>query len=188
MIDDPSPAEFVARAQTGDEQAFTELVRTYYSKICLYLARLVSYDEQWRDLAQETFLQAWKRLPELRCAQQFTPWLYRIATNEAISFLRKEKLKQEHSQLLPDDEAYILDAYQSAPGPEESVIVEDWLKRALQALEPQCRVCLLLFVIGGFSQREIARLLGIRESTVSGNVCCGREHLRHYRSLERKRA
>lgn len=186
MIDDPSQAELVARAQAGDDQAFTELIRPYYGKICIYLARLISHDDRWRDLAQETFLQAWEKLPELRRAQQFPSWLYRIATNEAMSFLRKEALRRRCCQPLPDDEEHTLDEYLSAPGPEERVAVEDWLKRALRELEPQCRACLLLYVIGGFSQREIATLLGIRESTVSGNVCRGREHLRRYRRIERR--
>ncbi len=109
MIDDPSQAELVARAQAGDDQAFTELIQPYYSKICIYLARLISHDDRWHDLAQETFLQAWEKLPELRCAQQFTSWLYRIATNEAMSFLRKEALRRRCCQPLPDDEEHTLD-------------------------------------------------------------------------------
>lgn len=186
MINDLSPTELVTRAQAGDTQAFTELFRTHYSKICIYLARLVSHDDQWRDLAQETFLQAWKELPELLNAQQFKPWLYRIATNEAMSFLRREERRRWSSQRLPDDDEHILDEYLSTPGPEERVTEEDWLKQALKALEPQCRMCLLLYVVGGFSQREIAALLGIRENTVSGNVCRGREHLRRHRQFERR--
>ena len=188
MTDDPSPEELVRRAQAGDTQAFTELFLLYHSKICTYLARLVSQDDQWRDLAQDTFLHAWKKLQELRCAQQFTFWLYRIATNEAMSFLRKEELRKKRCQRLPDDEEYIPEQYPSTPGPEEKIAEQDWLKQALKEVEPQCRACLLLYVIGGFSHREIATLLGIRESTVSGNVCRAREHLRHYRRIERRGA
>lgn len=184
MTDDLSLAELVARAQAGDDQAFAKLIRPYDRKMSIYLARLVGHDEQWQDLAQETFLRAWEKLSELRCAQQFKSWLYRIATNEALSFLRKEEWRRRYSQRLPDDEDYPSDGHMCTPGPEERVAVEDWLKRALGELEPQCRVCLLLYVIGGFSQREIATLLGICESTVSGNVCRGREHLRSSRRAQ----
>jgi len=178
--------ELVMRAQAGDTQAFTELFLIHYSKICTYLARLVSHHDQWPDLAQETFLQVWKELPNLRHAQQFTSWLYRIATNEAMSFLRKEERWWWSSQPLPEPTEDTQGEYLSTPGPEESVAEEDWLKRALRKLEPQCRVCLLLYVVGGFSQREIAALLGIRENTVSGNVCRGRNHLRYHRQSERR--
>ena len=186
MIDDLSLTELVTRAQAGDTDAFEELFRTYHRKICTYLARLVSHHDQWRDLAQQTFIQVWEKLPALRNPQQFKPWLYRIATNEAMSFLRREERWWWSCQSLLDHEEHTLDEFLSTPGPEERVAEEDWLKRALRALEPQCRMCLLLYVVGGFSQREIAALLGIRENTVSGNVCRGREHLRRYRQFERR--
>ncbi len=133
----------------------------------------------------KTFFQAWEKLPELHNPQQFKPWLYCIATNKAKSFLRQEKRRWSY-QPLPDDEEHIPGVFLNVPGPEERVAEEDWLKQALRALEPQCRACLLLYVVVGFSQREIAALLGIRESTVSGNVCRGREHLRRYRQFERR--
>jgi len=186
MIDDQSLMELVTRAQAGDTDAFEKLFEIYKRKICTYLKRLVSHHDQWDDLAQQTFIQVWEKLPALRNPHQFKPWLYQIATNEAMSFLRKEELRWKSCQRLPDDEEHSLDEFLSAPGPEERVAEEDWLKRALRALEPQCRMCLLLYVVGGFSQREIAALLGIRENTVSGNVCRGREHLRRYRQFERR--
>ncbi len=184
MIDDLSLTKLVTRAQAGDMDAFDELFQTYHRKICTYLARMVCHDDQ--DLAQETFIQAWKKLPELRDVQQFKSWLYRIATNKATSFLKGEELRGRSCQRSLGDEEHTLDEFLSTPGPEERVVEEDWLKQALRALEPQCRACLLLYVVGGFSQREIAALLGIRENTVSGNVCRGREHLRRYRQFERR--
>ena len=186
MIDDPSQEELVERAQAGDVHAFTELYQTHRSQICTYLARLVGHNDQWPDLDQETFFQVWRRLPELRCAHQFKSWLYRIATNKAMSFLREAEREKKYYQRLSDDEEYISNTYPSTPGPEEKVAEEDWLKRALRELEPQCRACLLLYVVGGFSQGEIATMLGILESTVSGNVCRGRKYLRYYRSLEKR--
>ncbi len=180
-MDDPSQEELVARAQAGDPLAFTLLFQAYYSKICIYLARQIGNDEQWKDLAQDTFIQVWEKLPELRCAQHFKPWLYRIATNEAMCFLRKEKDRGNRCQPLPADEEYLFHENLIAPGPEERIAQEDWLKQALSTLEPRCRACLLLYVVERFSQHEIATMLGISESTVSGNICRGREHLRRYR-------
>jgi RNA polymerase sigma-70 factor (ECF subfamily) len=180
-MDDPSQEQLVARAQAGDTHAFTALFQAYYGKICIYLARQIGNDEQWKDLAQDTFIQAWEKLPGLRCAQHFKPWLYRIATNEAMSFLRKEKNRKRCCQPLPDADEYVFHDNLSAPGPEERVAEEDWLKQALSELEPRCRACLLLYVVERFSQHEIATMLGVSESTVSGNICRGREYLRRYR-------
>src|SRR5215472_6324709 len=137
MIGDQSLTELVMQAQVGNVDAFEQLFRTYERKIDTYLARLVSQHDQWRDLAQQTFLQVWEKLPTLRNPQQFKPWLYRIATNEAMSFLRREERWSRSCQSLPDDEEHIPDVFPNAPGPEERVAEEDWLKQALRALEPQ---------------------------------------------------
>ncbi len=75
MIDDPSQAELVARAQAGDDQAFTELIRPYYGKICIYLARLISHDDRWRDLAVAYLLFHCNLKPReivRRCPEEFS--------------------------------------------------------------------------------------------------------------------
>jgi len=186
MIDNPSQETLVSRAQAGDVLAFTELYWTHRNQIRKYLAHLVSHHDQWPDLDQETFLPAWRSLPELCCAHQFTSWLYCIAHNRAMSFLREVEREKKHHQRLSDDEEYSSNTHPSTPGPEEQIAEEDRLKRALRGLEPQCRDCLLLYVVVGFSLREIATMLGIHESTISANVCRGRKYLRSCKSLEKR--
>src|SRR5215467_2352524 len=115
MIDDQSLTKLVMQAQAGDVDAFEQLFRTYERKMYTYLARLVSQHDQWRDLAQETFLQVWEKLPALRNPQQFKPWLYRIATNEAMSFLRKEERWWWSCQSLPVHDEHILGKLPSVP-------------------------------------------------------------------------
>src|SRR6266571_2983813 len=84
--------EIMELARKGDQQAFTQLFESYHGPICTYLAHLVGNDEVGRDLAQETFLRAWKGLPKLQGDIAFRPWLYRIATNVARSYLQRERL------------------------------------------------------------------------------------------------
>src|SRR5215467_68689 len=79
----------IRHAREGDESAFAALVCELQGPLCTYLARLVGNDELGRDLAQETFIRAWTRLPELHEERYFKPWLYRIATNLARSHLRR---------------------------------------------------------------------------------------------------
>jgi RNA polymerase sigma-70 factor, ECF subfamily len=87
-----SESGIVERARAGDGMAFTLLFHHSNAPICTYIARLVGSDEQGRDLAQETFIHAWKSLPALRGELLFKPWLYRIATNVARSHLRHTRL------------------------------------------------------------------------------------------------
>ena len=175
--------DLVQRAREGDGSAFTELVRDFHAPLCTYLARLVGNDELGRDLAQETLLRAWTCLPELREEQHFKAWLYRIATNLAHSHLRRTRL----IRWLPWAEV----VEKSSPrelrieGPEEQVGEADMIKKTLARLSPQYRTCLLLQVVAGFSQRDIALLLGISEKSVGSNVCRGRDQFRQiYQSLK----
>lgn len=165
-------SEIVERARVGDGMAFTMLFQHYNTPICTYIARLVGSDEHGRDLAQETFIHAWKSLPTLHGELQFKPWLYRIATNVARSHLRRTRLIRwlpwtEHEQ----NPLWIT-------GPEEQVGEAEHIRQVLARLGMQSRVCLLLQLYAGFSQREIATSLKISEKSVSVYVSRGREQFR----------
>ncbi len=86
-------AETIVAARNGDEAAFSFLFETYKARICTYLAHLIGNEEEGRDLAQDTFLKAWRALPQTHKALQFEAWLYRIATNTALDYLRSQKLR-----------------------------------------------------------------------------------------------
>jgi len=170
--------ESVGRARTGDQNAFTQLFEYYYSSICTYLAHLVSNQEVGRDLAQETFIRAWKGLQKLQGEIVFRPWLYRIATNVARSYLQHERLIGWLPWL---DYASGSAATQTTPAATESEAhlgEQEFIAEILATLPPQCRTCLLLQHVVGFSQREIATILGISEKSVSAYVSRGREQFR----------
>src|SRR5260370_32525474 len=103
---DTGLARVVELARAGDGLAFHDLFQQYNGQVCTYLARLVGNDEVGRDLARETFIRAWKSLPEIRSNAHFKPWLFRIATNIAISPLRHPHLgrwlpSQQHTTIPP---------------------------------------------------------------------------------------
>jgi RNA polymerase sigma-70 factor, ECF subfamily len=183
MIDETPEETLVERARQGDHQAFAALFEAYNARICTYLARLVGNDELGRDLAQDTFIAAWRTLPQILGELRFGPWLYRIATNTARSHLRRARLlswlpfglDNIHAQRAPSGEL--------EPGTRLAEV--ERIKLALATLAPQCRVCLLMQVEGGFSQREIAAALDISEKSVSAYVSRGRKQFRRaHRALE----
>jgi RNA polymerase sigma factor (sigma-70 family) len=96
--DDPGedfPADDSGRSvgtngENCNEQVITGLFEAYNQRICTYLGHLVGNDETGRDLAQETFLKAWKALPSLRHPAQTEAWLFRIARNTALDYFRKK--------------------------------------------------------------------------------------------------
>ncbi len=162
--------------QDGDRNAFAVLFQCYHARICTYLGRLVENEEIGRDLAQETFVQAWQQLPHLRDTRSFEAWLYRIATNLARSLQRRERLVR----WLPWGERDSENSWQhiELDGPEEQASKKECMRLALAQVSPQNRTCLLLQVVAGFSQREIAGIVGISQKTVSAYVSRGREQFR----------
>ena len=183
---DVSPAgetELIELAQMEDREAFTRLFQRYNEQICTYLGRFVGNADLGRDLAQETFLQAWKSLPTLHSDLSLKPWLYRVATNLARSHLRHEQLIRWFPWMEHGEDGVL--EHLNVAGPEEQANDSECIRLALAELSPQSRACLLLQVVAGFSQREIAGLLGISEKSVSAYVSRGRERFRQaYQRLE----
>lgn len=170
--------ETIESARAGDQKAFTQLFEYYNGPICTYLAHLVGNEEVGRDLAQETFIRAWKGLSKIQGEISFRPWLYRIATNVARSYLKREQLMR----WLPwvDNEKETTPAVFRVAGPEEQTGEREYIAQIMATLSPQSRTCLLLQHVAGFSQREIALVLGISEKSVSAYVSRGREQFRRY--------
>lgn len=179
---DSSVTAVVVQARAGDQAAFTALFHQYNAPLCRYLAHLVGNDEVARDLAQETFFRAWQSLPTMRDEQRFAPWLYKIATNLARSYQRHARLVR----WLPWAES-VGEQARHVPGPERQVVEAELVALAMARLTPKYRVCLLLQLEGGFSQREIAQLLHLTEKSVSVYVSRGRQQfLQAYQELEQE--
>lgn len=171
-------ANAVTLARAGDHAAFTILYLHYKASIWKRLTYLVGEKEVVYDLFQETFLHAWNKLRETREDISFEPWLKRIAANLAIDYLRHERkilflpLTEERVREHP------LQAIAVVAGHEDDVGEKECLQQALMQMSPRYRVCVLLQAHWGYSQREIAQLLGISEKAVSAYISRGREQLR----------
>ena len=166
--------ELVERAQAGDEYSFDELFHRYDAKICTYLVRQVG--EDGRDLAQDTFLRAWQKIHTLQKEKNFEAWLYRIAGNLAKDYLRRKSLLQwlpwkEHNEGSRESPF-------SRNGPEGDYIDQDFLKFASTRIPFNYWQCVILQIVEERSQREIAQLLGINETSVSTYVKRGMQKLR----------
>ncbi len=178
-------AVVVKSAQTGDELAFATLFQLYNARICTYLSRMVGNDEEGHDLAQETFIRVWRSLPQLQDASRFDTWLYAIATRVAIDYIRRRKflwpLWKKH-----DADTDLSDSLITA-GPELAVENAEQVKLALAQVSQRYRACLLLQLVSGLSQREIALALKMNEKSVSVYVSRGCEQFRQaYQRLEQE--
>ena len=169
-------SEAVARVRAGDAEAFAVIVEQFQSPIVNYLFRLTGDVELARDLAQETFIHAYKGLTGNRPVCSFRPWLYRIATNTALQHLRR----QARVPFVPLDDRRV-------PGrgldPADEDVNTAAVHEALLRVPEKLRVCVVLHFVDGFKHREIAGMLGISEDAARMRVNRGcAEFRRVYRA------
>lgn len=151
---------------------FDSVVLTYEAPLSRYLYGMVGDLELARDLTQETFLSAYRALPNTEITN-LSGWLYRIATNHAMSHFRRKKLVS----WIPLGRLVASGHEPSAGGHGEWVATSESIEAALSQLDPKERTCLLLKA-AGFSSAEIAEQLGCSEGAARVRLSRAREAFR----------
>jgi RNA polymerase sigma-70 factor (ECF subfamily) len=169
-------SDCIARAQRGEVAAFSELVARYQERIYRFLFRLTHSQEDARELAQETFLNAYQALPRWRPNARLSTWLFQIARNQALDRLRRARrvefvaLDETLSEQVPAD----------TPTPEAALQARQHvaaLEGALQQLSVEHREILLLRDIEDLPYEDIAEVLGISLGTVKSRIARARAGL-----------
>ncbi len=169
-----SDADLIARVrQSGDPNAFGELVRRYQSPVRAFLCRMTSGDAHTADdVAQETFVRAWRKIGQFRGEARFSTWLFGIAMNELRRSARKAGKVMESLDELPE-------TAETAIEPEQSGARMD-VNAALQKLPAAERAAIVLCSQNGLTHEEAARVLECPLGTVKTNVLRGKEKLRKW--------
>jgi RNA polymerase sigma-70 factor (ECF subfamily) len=169
-------AHVIALMRAGSINAFAEIVERYQMPIIRHLYRLTGDYEMAQDLAQDTFLQAYKSILKTTADISLKAWLYRIATNNARQYRRRKRLL---SFISFDDyrksDTLTMENQSDLTGDKMAI------QEALLKVPEVHRVCMVLHFIEGFKYREIAETLGVSEDTVRKRVARGsREFRRQY--------
>ena len=176
--------ELVALAQKGDQDAFARLVEANQGKIYTLTLRMTGNPDDGAELAQEAFLRAWKGLPGFQAESSFSTWLYRLASNVCIDFLRKQKRRRGLDGVSLDEEQGTAAALQvpdsrfTPEGELERKQLRQAVQRGLEKLSQEHRQALILREMEGLSYGEIARVLGVEEGTVKSRIARARLALR----------
>ena len=173
--------DLVLQCQQGNQHCFRQLYRRYQQRVRSTLYQLCG-GEALDDLVQEVFLRAWKGLPQLRQASQFSTWLYRICWNVASDQRRQfaqersfnSKLKSGSERLSPSDSKH-----SQAPDLME-LHYQDIIQRGLQKLSFEHRAVLVLHDLEDLPQKEVAQILGIAVGTVKSRLFHARMSLKQY--------
>jgi RNA polymerase sigma-70 factor (ECF subfamily) len=172
--------ELVKRVQHGDSAAFDLLVRKYQHRIVALIGRYVADWSECQDVAQETFLRAYRALGNFRGDAQFYTWLHRIAVNTAMNHL------VAHNRRPPTDDIDVGDAEQFESGlrlrdndtPERELMrqqMEQTVMRAVEALPDELRTAITLREVDGLSYEEIAQRMDCPIGTVRSRIFRARE-------------
>ena len=175
-------AQIVQRVLQGDVNAFEKLVLEYEKSVYAITQRMTGNAEDAADMTQETFIKAYNSLSSFRGDSKFSVWLYRIATNVCLDFLRSRSRKPTVSLSVEDDdgEEVELDIADESQSPErllERGLTRDAVRRGLNALSPEYRQILLLREIQGLSYEEIADVLSLEVGTVKSRIFRARKRL-----------
>jgi RNA polymerase sigma-70 factor, ECF subfamily len=184
-------ADVVRLAQQGREAAFRELIRRYERPVFSLILRMVRDRETTEDLAQDTFIKVLNHIDRYSPEFKFSSWLFKIANNVAIDFLRRRRLEtvsmdgspHASSQAEIDASSFDVEAVQETPLEEiEAKELGSAIERAIGRLRPEYRSCILLRHVEGRSYEEIATTLDLPLGTVKTYIHRARHELR--RALE----
>jgi RNA polymerase sigma-70 factor, ECF subfamily len=186
-----SDHELIERTKNGDEDAFAAIVARYRNPITNYLYRFLNDYEEAVDLAQETFVRVYYAIDRYHTGFAFSTYIYRIATNLAISELRKRKRRRLFSltglfQGEGDEEVEFQPA-DERPLPDKSIVDSEQdrvIAKAIAALPEKYRVPIILRDIEGHTYEEIAGILDLGLGTTKSRISRARgllkEKLKHY--------
>src|SRR5262249_49405842 len=159
-----SDAELVARCQAGDTEAFEGLYSRHAARVYALACRMAGSPDEGEDLLQEIFLQAYRKLGSFKGDASLGTWLYRLAINHCLDFVRS---RQGKNRKMTDA---LHDRKVEAASPPDAPATRIDLERAIQSLPDGCREAFVLHDVEGFDHKEVGRLLGIAEGTSKSQV------------------
>ena len=179
-MEDFPESDLVLKAQQGDVDAFTRLAERYQAKIYHMIMRMTRDHCDTADLLQETFLLAFRSLPRFKRNSSFYTWLYRIAVNRTLNFLKKTRTESTRRR----DRVFPLTSdglgSRTVFQPEKRMLnseLKNHLDRAIESLPAVYRAAFMLVEFEGLSHKQAAFALKCSEKTVSWRMHRARKRL-----------
>lgn len=188
-----SESEYIKRCQEGDQEAFGQLVTMYENKILNYCYRMLGDRTDAEDATQEVFVKLYRFIGSFTGQSAFSTWLYKIASNVCLDFLRKNKrhtvdtvsLHQQNAE----GEEFLLNIEDKGRTPYESAQMNEAqraLFAALSQLNEEQRKVVVLRDVEGLSYEEIAEVTGLAAGTVKSRINRARQALKKLLEKDRE--
>ncbi len=185
----------VQRAQNGDFAAFDALVTKHRGKLYAMIMNMVKNDADAWDLAQDSFIKAWKALPNFENRSKFSTWLFRISHNVVYDWMRKKNSRSEgelDDQTLDSSDIDMTAATspKQSPRPDESMEENELraeIEEALDKLSPAQKETIILREVQGMDYNEIAIIMNCTLGTVMSRLFYARKKLQTLLNHEQTR-
>jgi RNA polymerase sigma-70 factor (ECF subfamily) len=178
--------ELVALAQDGDTKAFDELVRKHSTKLYSLVYNMTSNHEDTNDLLQDIFAKAYRSLKRFQGKSAFYTWIYSIAVNMTLNFLKKRNRQRKLSlddvdQNIQNDADFIEQTSKTDPVKEVNILeLQQRLNAAMQTLSEDHRAVVTMFDIMGLPHNQISEILGVSPGTVRSRLFYAHRQLQNY--------
>jgi RNA polymerase sigma-70 factor (ECF subfamily) len=173
--------QLIERARNGDDSAFNQIVLAYRRRVFGTISRLIGRPEDVEDVAQEVFLRLYYSLDQLRAAEVFEPWLYRLTVNAAYDYLRRRR--RRHESLMSDlSEQQVIAADSAAGGKLEAeqrqaAEIREFVGELLSEVSEEDRILLTLKEVEGLSLRELEQIYQINENALKVRLFRARQRV-----------
>lgn len=181
---DKNELELINKAKSGDERAFTELVRRYEDMVYSFSYKVCRDKEKAEETLQDTFVNVYRNISRFRGSSKFSTWLYSIVTNNCLMKHRKRKLDEiwVSYDRPPDEEEFQIKEFKSFDkSPAELLMnkeLQEKLDKAILMLPPDYRIIFVLRDIEGKSAEETAKILKLSIPAVKSRLRRARVFLR----------
>jgi RNA polymerase sigma factor (sigma-70 family) len=171
-------SELISRVLRGEQQLYAELVKRYQNFVFTIALRYTPVREDAEEIAQDTFVKAYKALKDFRGDSKFSTWLYSIVNSTSITFLRKKKL-ETHSL----DQEHVFESADNQVSDQRANLVEQksrvaMVSKAINLLSPDDAKLITLFYKAEQSLDEIAHILNMETNTVKVKLHRARQRLK----------
>ena len=173
--------ELIEKAIGGRESGFEELVHRYQRQITSYIYRMLNNYDASLDVTQEVFIKVYNSLDKYSSDYKFSTWLYRIAHNAAIDYMRRNSVFQQSLDVETKDGTYQLQIESQQPNPEQERERTEWrneIESVVKCLPTVYRELILLRHAQDLTYDEIAEVTGLPLGTVKNRLFRAREMMR----------
>jgi len=173
--------ELIERARSGDDNAFNQIVQAYRKRILGTIARLIGRPEDVEDVGQEVFLRLYYSLDQLRTAEVFEPWLYRLTVNAAYDYLRRQRRRRE-SRMSDLSEQQVMMADAAAGGKRDveetrRTKIRETVHDLLGKISEEDRILLMLKEVEGLSLKELEKIYRVNENALKVRLFRARQRV-----------